>query len=180
MPRLPPARDEIEALAEVRSLARAAIQPNSKDALAQCRAAETRLGQAKMHARRDARAEIETDLAEALAKEDQEERERDAKEAEAFAEGLGNLFREVDRHLASFRQAYTTCFAVIREARACGWSVPSEELMTSKMYRALKTAFSVDELRAFDMSPLPSPERCTSAQIGESYAQAVVAVPSIP
>jgi hypothetical protein len=167
--------DEVEALAEVKSLARAAIQPDAKDALAKIKAAEGRLGQHRMTARRlhDARGQIEADLAEAIAEEDQQKRETDAKEAEVFAEGLGNLFTEVDRFLAEFRRSYTACFAVIREARARGWATPSEELMTSKMYRALKTAFSVGELRAFDMSPLPSPERCTFNSIGEAYARAI-------
>jgi hypothetical protein len=169
-------QDESEAHALIRSLARAAIAPDPGDALQQIKKAEGKLGSAKMAHRRlyDARAEVEADLAAALAEEDQQQREADAKAAEVFAEGLPNLFTEVDRHLAEFRRSYTACFAVIREARARGWVVPSEELMTSKMYRALKTAFSVGELRAFDMSPLPAPERCTFNSIGESYAQSVL------
>jgi len=167
-------QDESEAHALIRSLARAAIAPDPGEALKQIKAAEGRLGQAKMAHRRlyDARAEVEGELAVALAEEDQQACEADAKAAEVFAEGLPK-FTEVDRHLADFRRSYTACFAVIRGARARGWSVPSEELMVSKMLRALKTAFSVGELRAFDMSPLPAPERCTFNSIGESYAMAI-------
>jgi len=168
--------DESEAHALIRSLARAAIAPDAGDALQQIKKAEGKLGSAKMTHRRlyDARAEVEADLAAALAEEDQRERTADAKAAEVFAEGLPNLFTEVDRFLADFRRSYTACFAVIREARARGWSVPSEELMTSKMFRGLKTAFSVGELRAFDMSPPPAPERCTFNSIGEAYARSIL------
>jgi hypothetical protein len=169
-------QDEAVAHTEIRSFARLAVQPDQKDALARIKACEGRLGQAKMTHRRllDAKAEVEGELCLALAEEDQAARQKDASEAEKFAEGLGNLFSEVDRHLADFRRSYATCFASIREARARGWSVPSEELMTAKMNRALKTAFSVGELRAFDMAPLPSPERCTFGSIGEAYARAIL------
>jgi hypothetical protein len=168
-------QDESDAHAVIRSLARAAIAPDAGDALKQIKAAEGRLGQAKMAHRRlyDARAEVEAELGVALAQEDQQQRESDAKAAEVFAEGLPNLFRECDLHLAAFRQSYAACFAAIREARSKRWSVPSEELMTSKMYRALKSGFAVGELRAFDMAPLPSPERCSFDSIGEAYALAI-------
>jgi hypothetical protein len=168
-------QDESEAHALIRSLARAAIAPDAGDALQQIKKAEGKLGSAKMTHRRlyDARAEVEGELGLALAQEDQERRETDAKAAEVFAEGLPNLFTEVDRHLAEFRRSYTACFGAVREARLRHWSVPSEELMVSKMLRALKTAFSVGKLRAFDMSPLPAPERCTFNSIGESYAMAI-------
>jgi hypothetical protein len=121
----------------------------------------------------DARAEVEGLLCLALGEEDQQRRESDAGEAKAFAINLASVFGKVDEHLASFRNAYTTCYAVIREARARGWQVPSEELMQSKMNRALKSAFSVAELRGFDMPPIPSPERCSFASIGEAYAKAI-------
>jgi hypothetical protein len=51
--------------------------------------------------------------------------------------------------------------------------VASDSSAVGPPYRALKTAFSVGELRTFDMSPLPSPERTSFREIGESYARAV-------
>jgi hypothetical protein len=167
--------DEAEAHAEIKSLARAAIHPDAKDALAKCRAAETRLGHARMTAKRlhDARAEVEGELCLALAKEDQERREGDAAEAKAFAIRLGSLLAEVDARLAEFRRAFTTCVATVREGRLRGWNLPSEELMQAKLNRALRTQFTVDELRGFDLPPLPAPERCTFASIGEAYARGI-------
>ena len=87
-------QDESEAHALIRSLARAAIAPDAGDALQQIKKAEGKLGSAKMTHRRlyDARAEVEGELGLALAQEDQERRETDAKAAEVFAEGLPNLF----------------------------------------------------------------------------------------
>jgi hypothetical protein len=168
-------QDEVVAHAEIRSLARLAVQPDQKEALAKIKACEGRLGQAKMAERRlhDARDQVEADLAQAVAEEDQQRREADAGEAKTFALSLGSLFGEVDRHLAEFRRAYTTCFAVIREARSRNWQVPSEELMVSKMNRALRTAFSVSELRGLDLVPLPATERCTFNSIGEAYSLAI-------
>ncbi len=168
-------QDEVEALAEVRSLARAAIQPDAKDALAKCRAAEGRLGQARMSERRlrDARQQIETDLAQAIAEEDQKSREADAKEATAFAESLPNVFRECDRHFAEFHRSFSAAIDTINTGRARGWNVPSQELFQAKLIRALQTWLSVAELRMLNMPPLPAPERCSFASLGESYALAI-------
>jgi hypothetical protein len=101
--------DEAAALTEIRSLARRAVGPDGDDALKQCRAAEAALGQARMGAKRlhDARLEIEAELALAISEEHEASRRADAKQAEVFAEGLANLFTEVDRHLAEFRRSYS-------------------------------------------------------------------------
>jgi hypothetical protein len=95
--------DEAAALVEIRSLARAAVAADGKDALAQCRAAEAKLGQAKMGIRRlyDAKQQVEIDLAAALAEEDQAAREADAKEATAFAESLPNVYLDLSDVIAS-------------------------------------------------------------------------------
>jgi hypothetical protein len=169
-------QDEVDVLAEIRSLARLAVQPDQKDALAKIRQLEGRLGAAKMTGNRrllDARHEVEIELAEALAAEDLEARKQNASEAEKFAETLPNTFRECDVAFANFRRAFSAAIASINEARACGWNVPSQELLQAKLIRALKTSLSVGELRMLDMPPLPSPERCTFGILGESYARSI-------
>jgi hypothetical protein len=167
--------DESNARQEIRRLARGAITDDGKEQLAEIRNFEHKLGQNLMDLKRlaDARCEVEAELAEAVAAEDLETRKKDAAEAEAFAESLPNLFGECDRHLADFRRSYTACIDAMRGARSKGWSVPSEELMTSKLTRAIKSAFFVSELRALDMSPISSVERTTFAQLGESYSRAI-------
>jgi hypothetical protein len=117
--------------------------------------------------------DLESELAQALAEENQQERERNAEQAKAFADGLVNVFSEVDQCLGEFRRAYTTCIATVREGRLRGWNLPSEELMQAKLNRALKTAFTVDELRGFDMTPLPAPQRCSFESIGRSYSEGI-------
>ncbi len=148
----------------------------TKDAAAKVRDAKEQRGAAvDMLAELDAvEVDLQRELVEARATGDQLAREADAKAAKEFAAGLPNLFHECDRHLADFRRSYVTCQGAVREARAKRWSVPSEELMVSKMVRAIKTAFSVAELRALDMSPISSEERCTFASLGESYAAGVI------
>jgi hypothetical protein len=117
--------------------------------------------------------DLQHELAEAIAAEEQAAREADAAEAQKFADGLAKLFGEVDDHLCLFRQAYAACFSAVRRARMRGWVVPSEEMLQSKMDRALRTAFSVAELRGLDLPPLPAPERTTFAAVGAAYAMGV-------
>jgi hypothetical protein len=168
-------QDETDAHAEIRSLARAAIAPNGNDALAKIKSAEGRLGAAKMTHKRllDARAEVEAELGDAIAQERQTEREKDAAAAEEFAQTLPHIFLEVDHHFAEFRRSFTAAVAAINEGRARGWNVPSQELLQSKLTRALRTSLSLGELRMLDMPPLPSPERTSFSSLGESYARAV-------
>jgi hypothetical protein len=167
--------DEAEAHAEIRGLARLAIADDGKEALAQVRVCEHRLGTAKMAIRRllDARSEVEADLNEAIAQEAQSEREKDAAEAEAFAESLPGIFAECDKHFGDFHQSFSAAIAAINTARSNGWNVPSQELFQAKLIRALRTRLSVGELAMLGMPPLPSPERTTFAQLGESYSKAV-------
>jgi hypothetical protein len=168
-------QDEAEAHAEIRALARLAIQPDAKDALAKIKQLEGKLGSAKMAIRRllDAREQISTDLAEAIAQEAQSEREKDASEAEAFAESLPNIFAQCDHHFGEFHRSFSAAIAAINTARSAGWNVPSQELFQAKLIRALRTRLSVGELAMLGMPPLPSPERTTFAQLGESYSKAV-------
>jgi hypothetical protein len=168
-------QDEVEALAEVKSLARAAIQPDAKDALAKIRAAEGRLGQHRMAERRlhDARGQIESDLAAAIAEENRQAREADAKAAEIFSEGLPDTFRECDRTFAEFRRAFRAAIDAVNHGRARGWNLPSQELFQSKLIRALRTWLSVADLRMLDLPALPAPERCSFASLGESYGLAI-------
>jgi hypothetical protein len=96
--------------------------------------------------------DLQQDLAEAIAAEAQVVREADAVAAIEYAKSLPLLFQECDRHLANFRRSYVSCIDAVREARGRKWSVPSEELMASKMMRAIKSALSVAELRGLDIA----------------------------
>jgi hypothetical protein len=168
-------QDEVDALAGVKSLARLAVQPDQKDALAKIRQLEGRLGAAKMTGKRllDARHEVEIELAEALAVEDLEARKQNASEAEKFAETLPNTFRECDVAFGNFHRAFSAVTTAINTARSAGWSVPSAELFSAKLIRAVRTQLSVGELRMLNLPPLPSVERTTFAQLGESYSRAI-------
>jgi hypothetical protein len=168
-------QDEVDALAGVKSLARLAIQPDQKDALAKVKQLEGRLGHSKMAHRRllDARHEVEAELAAALAAEDLEAGKKDAAEAEAFAATLPNTFRECDVAFGNFRRAFSGAIGSITTARSRGWSVPSQELFQSKIVRALRTSLSVGELRMLDMPPLPSTERCSFESLGQAYSKSI-------
>jgi hypothetical protein len=118
--------------------------------------------------------DLQAQLAAAMAKEDQERRETDAKAAEVFAECLPNTFRECDRTFAEFHRAFREAIDAVKTARLRNWNVPSQELLQAKLVRALRTWLSVADLRMLDLPALPSPERCSFASLGESYAQAIV------
>jgi hypothetical protein len=168
-------QDEAEAHAVIRGLVREAIRPDAGDALARIKQAEGKLGAAKMNHRRllDARQEVEAELAAALAQEAQTEREKDAGEAEKYAQSLPNVFSECDRTFAEFHRCFSAAIAAVREGRLRGWNLPSEELMQAKLIRALKTVLNVGDLRMLGMVPLPSVERCTFESLGQAYAQSI-------
>jgi hypothetical protein len=168
-------QDESEAHALIRSLARTAVRADPGDSLKEIRSVEKRLGEAKMAHRRlyDAKAEVEAELAAAIAQEGQARREADAKEAETFSDGLPNVFSECDRTFAEFHRAFRAAIDAVNHGRSRGWNLPSQELLQSKLVRALRTWLSVADLRMLDLPALPSPERCTFASLGEAYALSV-------